>query len=130
MVQPTISTGYFLELTDKTGCKNFDVMTVFVRDSLPVFLPNTFSPNDDGINDYFTAFANAKIEKIKRLAIFNRWGNLLFEAKDIPTNDSSKGWDGTFLNVMQAQDLYIYTVEIALWDDTVKVLKGEVMLLR
>ncbi len=129
-VQPTISTGYLLELTDKTGCKNFDVMTVFVRDSLPVYLPNTFSPNDDGINDYFTAFSNAKIQKIKRLSIYNRWGNLLFEVKDIPTNDPYKGWDGTYLNLPQAQDLYVYIIEIALSDETVKVLQGEIMLLR
>ena len=130
LVRPTFSTGYLLYLTDKTGCTNFDVKTVFVRDTLPVFVPTTFSPNDDGINDYFTIFTNGKILNIKQLRIFDRWGNLLFEGNNIIANDPQQGWDGKYKNTPQAVDIYVFYAEIELWDKTVKPIKGEIMLLR
>jgi gliding motility-associated-like protein len=130
LVTPTFSTGYLLYLTDKTGCTAFDVMTVFVRDTLPVFVPTAFSPNDDGINDYFTFFTNGKILNIKQLSIFNRWGSLLFKANDIVANDPSQGWDGRFKDTPQAQDVYVFYAEIELWDKTIKPIKGQIMLMR
>ncbi len=130
IVTPSISIGYLLELTDKNGCKGLDVKVVFVKDSIPVFIPTSFSPNDDGINDRFTVFSNDNIKIIKTLQVFNRWGDMVFEAKDIPTNDPLLGWDGSFRNLLQLPAVYVYKVEIELPDSRIRTLKGEITLLR
>ena len=61
-----------------------------------IYIPNSFSPNDDGINDNFTIFSNKDLE-INYLRIFDRWGNLVFEQKESLTNYDFQGWNGSFL---------------------------------
>ncbi len=77
-----------------------------------MFIPNGFSPNDDGINDYFvitltcepgseSSFAPEFVEKYPnaKIEIFNRWGNLVFEKENFGNIDRwgavSAWWDGT-----------------------------------
>ncbi|MBK6902582.1 MAG: PKD domain-containing protein [Saprospirales bacterium] len=56
----------------------------------PVYLPNMFSPNGDGINDSFRGYAADGVQVLSyELLVFDRWGNLLFEAGDLES-----GWDG------------------------------------
>ena len=57
-------------------------------------MPNAFSPNGDGINDYYQAKSNYKSIVEFHAYIFNRWGQKLYEWTDF--TDEKKGWDGTF----------------------------------
>jgi gliding motility-associated-like protein len=61
----------------------------------PVYFPNVFSP-DKSENDHFTGFANPAAKLITLLRIYDRWGSLVFETKDIPLNDPYLGWDGNY----------------------------------
>ncbi len=83
-------------LTVVNGCDTLSE-TVAVRyagrpDVTPVFVPNAFSPNDDGINDRFRAFASAEVTvQSFELMVFDRWGNLMFRTENI-----EEGWNGVF----------------------------------
>lgn len=70
-----------------------------------VFVPNTFSPNRDGVNDLLFVRANQPEEMLFR--IFNRWGELVFESRSI--ND---GWDGSFRGQEVDPDIFTYYLEI------------------
>jgi gliding motility-associated-like protein len=130
LVKPSFSTGYLLEITDKKGCKNFAVKAVFVNDTLPIFIPTAFSPNDDGVNDIFKIFSNDKIQIIKQLSIYNRWGDKVYQGENLATNDTQQGWDGMFKDTPQPSGVYIYHAVVELGDKKQKVLKGEVNLVR
>jgi len=96
----------------------FDTMTVF--DAFQVYncdyyIPNVFSPNKDGQNDFFTVFGNDAIADIISLNILDRWGNLLWEGKHLKTS-GEKGWDGKLNGQECLPGAYVYTCEI-LWLD-------------
>ncbi len=70
-----------------------------------LFIPNAFSPNDDGLNDTFEA--KGKFFEEYRLLIFNRWGELLYE-----TTNPDQGWDGTFNGETLPATTYTYRVDV------------------
>lgn len=73
----------------------------------PVYIPNTFSPNLDGINDVFRPYFNATYQlNYYQLTIFDRWGNLIFTS-----NDAMIGWDGFVVNQKSNADTYLYNLE-------------------
>jgi trimeric autotransporter adhesin len=102
---------YTVIVTSIYGCQSIDTVTFNIFcDKSQVFVPNTFTPNGDGVNDRF--FISSKgITLIKRMAVYNRWGQLVFEALNIPPNQPGGGWDGTFKGVVCEPDVFIYVVD-------------------
>lgn len=102
---PIVATRYYLEVTEPGGCKNRDSVTVytksFVCEEPYIFVPNTFTPNGDGLNDIFYVRGNVITELY--FVIYNRWGEKIFE-----TNDQNTGWDGTFGGSQLPPDAYGY----------------------
>ncbi len=94
------------------------------------FLPNTFSPNDDGINDYLTVYGGKDVDKITFMRIFDHWGNFIFEQKDFPPNDEVFGWNGEYKQVAANQGTYTCTYEVLLKDKTLKNYTLPVQLIR
>ncbi|MCD6066346.1 MAG: hypothetical protein K0S33_1172 [Bacteroidetes bacterium] len=90
------------------GCKDSMTKTVEIKPAFTFYIPNAFSPNDDGKNDGFRGQGMGINEY--RMWIFDRWGNTIFYCEDL-----DKSWDGTFQGksgntVMQ--DIYIWKVEL------------------
>ena len=85
---PENSAFYFLNYEDTLGCFSND--TSFYVEILPfsVYIPNSFSPNNDGLNDLFKPVFDG-VSEVLYLYIYDRWGGLVFESKDL---DAS--WDG------------------------------------
>ncbi|MCS7037144.1 MAG: gliding motility-associated C-terminal domain-containing protein [Saprospiraceae bacterium] len=98
--EPTIvatrNTTYIVQVTDKDGCVAFDSVHVIVRDERPIYVPNVFAPDKPFPNSHFTLFGGPAATRIELLRIYDRWGSLVFEARDIPLNDPYLGWDGRF----------------------------------
>ncbi len=94
-----------------------------------LFIPNTFSPNGDGLNDVFYPRGKG-IHGIKTLRIFDRWGEVVFEQSNFQVNDISKGWTGTFRGKLASQDVYVYTIDVICENNVVFSLKGNVALIR
>lgn len=88
-----------------------------------VWIPNAFSPDGNGLNDFYEIFT-ASIKEF-HLSIYNRWGTLLFE-----TYDPKVYWDGTFMGKNCQVDAYIYMVEYKGFDNKRIIKNGTVTLLR
>ncbi len=98
--EPTITgirnTTYVVQITDEDGCVAFDSVRLIVRDERPIYVPNVIAPDKGYPNNYFTLFGGPAAQRIELLRIYDRWGSLVFEARDIPLNDPYLGWDGRF----------------------------------
>ncbi|MFZ6050557.1 DUF7948 domain-containing protein [Halocola ammonii] len=86
---PDESTYYELSVIDQYGCTNRD--TVFVKVILPIYVPNTFTPDGDGLNDVFRAYGD-NIREF-HMQIYDRWGQLVFESFSV-----DEVWDGSNKN--------------------------------
>jgi gliding motility-associated-like protein len=124
------TTTYTLTGTTAYGCSSSDVITISaICNGQSFYLPNTFSPNNDGMNDYFYP-RSASAFTIKSLSIFNRWGQLVFQNQNFPSNSASAGWNGKFNNNDLAADVYIYVMQIECADGEKAIKKGSITLLR
>jgi len=130
VVKPDTSTTYTITVTDKNGCEATDQLRVNIISTDVAFIPNVFSPNGDGINDKLNFFCSDKVMNIKHFAIFDRWGESVYDAIDIPVNDLDYGWDGKQKGQKANSAVYVYYIELTLIDGTVKILKGDINLIR
>ncbi len=129
-VKPKETTKYTLEVRNAGGCKSRDQVTIFVIcNGANIFIPNTFSPNGDGVNDIFYPRGSG-LFSIKTLRIFNRWGEVVFEKNGFLPNDVSAGWNGSFKGLKLTPDVYVYTVDIICDNSIVLTLKGNVALIQ
>ena len=100
-VRPEETTTYTVTLTDSLGCTKTDQLTIVVTGSL--YIPNTFTPDDDDINDLFGALGK-EIKEIE-LLVFDRWGLLIWS-----TDQLSGRWDGTYNGERAPIDTYVWKV--------------------
>jgi gliding motility-associated-like protein len=117
---------YFVRVTSHEGCTQSD--TVQIRwGNGAFFLPNAFTPNGDGLNDDFGPIT--VFEKIKdfHMAIYSRWGELVFE-----TNNETLGWNGRLKGKTCQAGVYIYQISFLEQGSnaTTKTIRGTVVLLR
>ena len=73
-------------------------------------MPSAFTPNRDGLNDFYYPLTRG-IKTIKRFAIFNRYGQQLFEAKNFTPNERSIGWNGKLNGIDQSPGSYVFMLE-------------------
>lgn len=107
---PKNSTLYQVYGYTDYGCvDSAQVKIDVICDHSQVFLPNTFTPNNDGANDRFYPRGKG-LQIIKSFRIYDRWGELLFEKREMELNDFSNGWDGTFKGTRLTPDVYVYVV--------------------
>ena len=131
LAAPSESTTYTVEITDATGCTYVNDIQVDVLEQLPIFIPNAFSPNDDGFNDlFFPTGSNLLIEQINQFQIFNRWGSLVFERSNFLLDDESAAWDGRYNNELLSNGVYVYTMEVLLTNGSTQQFRGDVLLMR
>ena len=91
----------------------------------------SFSPNEDGNNDFFTFFGDAsKVDKVLDFKVFNRWGILLYSDNTVQMNNITSGWDGKFRGQEVESSIYVYFIKIQMKDGTTIVEKGDVTLMR
>ena len=127
---PVNTTTYTVTVFDENGCPASDDVTVTVTKNRPLYVPNGFSPNDDGVNDGFTIFAGPGVREIQELLIFNRWGGLVFESSNFQPNEPALGWDGIFKDEPAQIGVYAYYAKVAFIDDVVILVEGDVQLVR
>ena len=85
----------------------------------------------DGKNDKVIVSTNTKeIKKIISFQIFDRWGEKVFEEKDFPPNDQTHGWDGKLKGQPMTPAVFVYWLEIELFDGTTEIVKGDITLIR
>ena len=125
---PDTTTTYQVWVTNSNGCQDSDQVRVTVRVNRDVFVPNGFSPNNDGVNDILMVYASESVEKVLEFDIYSRWGESVFYAANFPPNDPFYGWNGVFRKKPAPLDVYVYFVRVRYKDGTEKLLKGDVLL--
>jgi gliding motility-associated-like protein len=128
---PTTSNQYIVTAVSELGCVTTDTLFIEVNAVRDVYIPNAFSPNDDGFNDVFTIFGKEPaVEAIEEFRVFNRWGSVVFEAENIPPNDQTAGWNGKFGGKSLGSDVYIYQIVVRYLDGITQQFSGDILLLR
>jgi gliding motility-associated-like protein len=126
---PAATQTYTVDVHNIAGCSVEGHITVTVLcKGQNLFIPNTFSPNNDGMNDYF--YPRGKGFSVKSFRIFSRWGTLVFERSNFQPNQQSYGWDGTYNGKAIQADVYVYVAEIVCDNGTLINSKGNITLLR
>ncbi|MGB5034119.1 MAG: T9SS type B sorting domain-containing protein, partial [Saprospiraceae bacterium] len=113
-----------------SGCDSIEYLVLMIAHEGEVYVPNVFSPNGDQVNDRLVVFSNEDVHMIDLFAIYDRWGELMFEQKNILPNDPQYGWDGMFRGVPVNPDVFVYIVE---WRDKARgyhKVTGDATLLR
>jgi gliding motility-associated-like protein len=93
-------------------CSTAVRLPVTVIPNYKLYIPNAFTPNADGINDLYEIFGNKDAIKFLDIAIFNRWGEKVYESKDIFFQ-----WDGRYKGVYLEPGVYVYTINITFLDN-------------
>lgn len=110
------------ELGTACASENSAPVTGMAR-STEVYIPNSFTPNGDGLNDVLQVYGNS-VQSL-RFMVFNQWGEKLVES-----TNANNVWDGKYRGTMQPSGVYIYVAQIKLRDGTVVNKKGAVNLIR
>jgi gliding motility-associated-like protein len=137
VVNPFYDTYYVVSYTIN-GCTAYDTVLVNVSYQEVVQVPNSFSPNGDGVNDFLKVLTNVDADNnyangfveggaIAEIdfRVYNRYGLLVFR-----TSDPHEGWDGTFKGKPENPATFVYTVDYRLINGRSSNLKGNVTLFR
>lgn len=118
VANPAQTTTYKLTVTNENGCSATDEITIEVINE--VFVPNAFSPNNDGLNDVWEIF-NIEIFPRCKISVYNRWGTAVFESEayEVP-------WDGYFQGKVLPSGSYAYIIHL---DPDQKPMTGTVMVM-
>ena len=127
---PQQSTLFTVTGYTQYGCEDSaSVLVKVLCDKSQVFIPNTFTPNGDGQNDVFYP-RGVGLRVINSMRIYNRWGELVYERKDMQLNDEGAGWDGTFGGTPPRPDVYVYAIDAICASGEPISWKGDVTLVR
>lgn len=130
VIKPRESAVYSEVVYNQYGCADTASVSIKVLcNNQNMFIPNTFSPNGDGMNDYFFP-RGVGLYNVKSMRVFNRWGRVVFEKLNFPANNPASGWDGKYNGVLQPAGVYVYVIEIVCDNGTVLPVKGDITLLR
>ena len=114
---------------DENGCRNDFEVTIDVIEEVELTIPSAFSPNNDGLNDGFGPLWMRGGKEIRSFSVYNRWGELLFESSGTEPNDVLQ-WDGTFKGDPCEIGVYVYQIDLRLWNGESEIFRGDVTLIR
>jgi len=117
-----------VSVIDADNCANTDTVTILVADPEvclfeSLFIPNAFSPNNDGLNDHLTVQIEGEYDQFE-FRITDRWGTLVFQA-----TDADESWDGMFDGKLLSGDAFGFYLEIECQGETL-IQQGNITLLR
>lgn len=116
---------------DMAGCTAYDDLEITIDRDRRVYIPSAFSPNHDGINDVFFVSGNGKqISKIRKMAIYNRWGALVHESSNLLPDDETQGWTAEDAKYILNPGVYVYIIEVEFINGELQVYSGDITLMR
>jgi gliding motility-associated-like protein len=95
-----------------------------------VFIPNVFSPDSGDENSNFTIYAGLQVVNVKRMQIFDRWGEMQFEQRNFLPNNPNGGWNGIWRNKPVNPGVYVYLIELERITGEVEILRGSITVVR
>src|SRR4030095_4774515 len=120
----TATTIFSLIVKEAIGCQGYDTVVIKVVKGSDIYVPSGFTPNGDGLNDILRVLGTA-IEWVDYFRIYNRYGELIFETRDL-----SKGWDGKYKGKDQNTGNYVWVLRARDRKKVIRTIKGNVILIR
>jgi gliding motility-associated-like protein len=120
------STGqlYTIELKTANGCVTVDTQLVKTFKKMDIYVPNGFTPNGDGVNDFLRPFLMG-FKKVNYFKVYNRWGQLVFQM-----NSELPGWNGKVNGVLQDTQAVVWIIEAEDIDGLIHRKQGSSVLMR
>jgi gliding motility-associated-like protein len=121
---------YAVTVTFDGGCTATDAINISEQRRPAVYVPNVFSPNLDGRNDYVGIYGNETVRRVVTFQISDRWGNLVFRRDDYAPNFENDGWNGKWKNRPADMGVYGWFAIIEFDDGEQQLFEGNVTVLR
>lgn len=127
--QPLNNLEYLLTVANSLGCQDTAIALVRVNKNKNVYFPNVFKPGASSENGFFYPFG-ATYATIRRLRIYSRWGEQMFETFNAPLNEPLSGWDGFFRGKEAMPGVYTWYADIEFLDGSSSFFEGDVTVVR
>ncbi len=128
-VAPEVTTTFVVTVMNADSCTATDTIRIEVKTQPSEFVPTAFSPNGDGLNDFFEfAILGVTTGEVR---IFDRWGNLIHENLAQKNGLGFKdGWDGTFKGSQVQMETYVYSMKLKYFNGVEKQMTGTIAVTR
>ena len=127
---PTENTLFTVTFHDGNNCIAIDTVSVIVKEVICgdpyIFVPNAFTPNADGQNDFFKPFYPETLVTEVYFAVYDRWGSIVYETDNIRAD----GWNGTYKGKQLAPDVYVFWLKAKCINGEEYEHRGNVTLIR
>ncbi len=126
MITASETTTYTATAINAGGCTSSAMLTIVVDNNVcgDLVIPTAFSPNNDGLNDYFLPHDDGQ-HRLTSFQVYNRWGELVYDWE----TDGTNGWDGTMKGEIQPFGTYVYFGKV-ICEEEESLLKGRIVLMR
>ncbi|MEM9921735.1 MAG: gliding motility-associated C-terminal domain-containing protein, partial [Bacteroidota bacterium] len=129
--KPLYTTTYRVFALDENGCEAEGKILIRVVKERNIFVPTGFSPNGDNVNDLLLVHGKeSRKAVIKYFRVYDKWGEMVFEANDFTPNDPNIGWDGKLGSEPMNPGVFVWVLEAEFEDGYREVFKGSTTLLR
>jgi len=122
---PFTTIDYVVNGVTDSGCTSSTQIYITVIPQHQFYVPNAFTPNNDGVNDYWEAFGNKKTWLYVNAEVYDRWGEKIFESNDINFQ-----WDGKYRGQYVTPGEYVYIFKVVFIDDYSVTNKGTITVIR
>ncbi len=130
IAQPVNNTQFDLTIISEDDCEDTNSIRINLIKNREFYVPNIFSPNNDGMNDVFTIYGSKEVDEIENLSIYDRWGNLVFNEDNLSPGDEADGWNGKFKNADLNPGVYAWYAELRFKDAELFTYSGSITLAR
>lgn len=136
---PERSVSYLVYATNTAGCVRVDTVRVVVKINREqeVYIPDAFTPNEDGVNDvFYVRSSSPAVHSLDYVRIYDKYNELVFDARGETTTDlitpenPEFGWDGTFRGQKAEAGSYRYVIAVRFVDQKVTLFSGTLQLIR
>ncbi len=121
---------YTVTITAAGGCTATDSVTITLEDGAYVYVPNAFSPNNDGVHDWVTIYIGSSVRRVVSFQIFDRWGEHVYSRKDFVPDQDVEGWDGRYRDKWLPPDVFVWFALVEFQDGRQQLYEGSVTLIR
>lgn len=121
---------YSVTVTGEGGCTAVDQILVRVLNRKSVYVPNVFTPNDDGWHDVVGIQTGEGVRMVRHFSIYDRWGELCYQRQQFNFADEFEGWDGRYRGLRLSPGVFTWVALVEYTDGTVELLTGTITLLR
>lgn len=127
--EPATNMVVKIEIVDIEGCTAEDQIIVRVNEEVNLYIPNIFTPNNDGVNDVFSLSTSRNVERVISFDVYDRWGSKVFSDADFVPGEGLT-WDGRHLGQKVQQGVFVYLAKLQMVNGEIEQLKGNITVIR